>query len=519
MDNKKKKRKKDDFKKVVVSSATYDTVQLYGSAAKQHYVAYSGVDNETGKVLQKGLKQISKSKVNPNDEFRNVTQQAGYSAEVKSVARENAENIINGDKTRVIRTDDKGRVNDPLFDTVKLDENGDIIEGSGVQLKFIGESEKDPERIENAKRAFRKLNSKKFDKYFENNAKIEVPSDQYEKIIQEADSKLNELSKQLEKQKELGNTDKIEEIRQKIEKVKKIKKSLKKSSISTSEAIEARKNPELSTAKDVAKLSHGAGVKAAKSAAVIGGSISIVKNVVAVYKGEIEGDQAFINVAKETAVTATMGYATGFSGAAIKGAMQNTKSNSLRTLSKTNLPATLVSLTITTGKTLNRYFNGEIDGVQCLQDLGESGTGMLSSAMFSAIGQVAIPIPVVGAIIGGMVGYALSSASYDILMKSLNDAKMAREERVRVEKACEEHIKLIKEYRLEIENLINEYLSESMTDFRCSFDAVKKSLDIGDVDGFIEGTNQIIVDFGGTPSFSDIEDFNFKMENGITFKL
>ncbi len=513
------KKRKDDIKNVAVASAQFETVQRHGSAIKQHFVAYTGVDNEAGKTLHNGLKQISKFKVNPNDEFKNIHQQAGYSAEVKSVARENAKNIINGDKTRVIRTDDMGRVNDPLVDTFKLDENGNIIDGSGAQLKFLGASEKDPEHIKDAERAFEKLNSKKFDKYFENDVKIEVPSDQYDKLIDEANSQIDKLSKQLDKQKELGNTEKIEAIKQKIAKVKKIKKSLRKSSVSSSEAIEARKNPELSTAKDVARLSHDAGVTAAKSAAVIGGSVSIIKNIVAVYKGEIEGDEAIVNVAKDTATTAVVGYATGFSGSAIKGAMQNAKSTSLKALSKTNLPATLVSLTVSTGKTLNRYFNGEIDGVQCLQDLGESGTGMLSSAMFSAIGQVVIPIPVVGAMIGGMVGYALSSVSYGILMQSLNEAKMAREERRRVEEACEEHIRMIRQYRFEIENLINEYLSESVSIFRGSFNAVKESLDIGDVDGFIKGTNKIVEGFGGSPLFSDMEDFELKMESDTTFVL
>ncbi|NLB80780.1 MAG: hypothetical protein GX800_04030 [Clostridiaceae bacterium] len=44
------------------------------------------------------MEKIASSKVNPDYRDTNVKQQAGFSAEVKTVARENAEKIIAGDK-------------------------------------------------------------------------------------------------------------------------------------------------------------------------------------------------------------------------------------------------------------------------------------------------------------------------------------------------------------------------------------------------------------------------------------
>ena len=126
MDNN-KKRKEDDLLCAGISGAAFETIQRYGEAAKQHYVSYSGVDNETGKTLVKGLQQISEEKINPDYEFQNIHQQAGFSAEIKDVARSNADSIVKGETTRKIRTDDLGRVNDPLYDTVSINENGSII--------------------------------------------------------------------------------------------------------------------------------------------------------------------------------------------------------------------------------------------------------------------------------------------------------------------------------------------------------------------------------------------------------
>ena len=117
-----KERRQKDILKAGIAGASYETVQRYGSAVKEHYVAFSGKDYENNKNLMKGLRQISEQKINPDYEYQNIHQQAGFSAEVKEVARYNAEKIINGDRTRKIRTDDMGKINDPLYDTFIIDE-------------------------------------------------------------------------------------------------------------------------------------------------------------------------------------------------------------------------------------------------------------------------------------------------------------------------------------------------------------------------------------------------------------
>lgn len=520
MNEKEEKRyKREDLLNAGVAGAAYETVQRYGEAAKQHYVAYSGVDNETGNALAKGLKQISKEKINPDNRFQNIHQQAGFAAEIKDVARSNAESIINGDPGRKIRTDDLGRVNDPIYDTVTIDANGNIVDGSGTQMKFLGASESDPSGAGAAARALKKLQSVKFEKYLDRDVKIGVPSDQYDEIIQEANAKIESLSRQLERQRNAGNTEQIQKLQKRIEKLEKIKKNLRKSSVSSKEAVFARLHPELSTAMDVAKISHRAGVQAAEMGALIGGSVSIVKNLASVCKGETEPEEAVLNVAKDTATTAAVGYGTGFTGTTLKGAMQNSKSEYMRALSKTNVAGTVVAVSVAATKTMTRYFKGEIDGVECLETLGEQGTGMVSSAMFSVVGQAVIPIPVVGGLIGGMVGYALSSATYGVLVQALREEKLAHEQRMQIEAACREHIKMIREYRAEMESIINGYLIESMDVFRESFAGIKNALEIGDVDWFIESANTITESFGGKSSFSSMEDFNSKMIAGSTFKL
>lgn len=518
--------KKDEKERSIINAglagAQAETVQRYGAAVKEHIVAYTGEDHEAGKELAKGLKSISESKLNPNDKARNIKQQAGFSAEVKTEARENAEKIIHGNKaSRSTRTDDmlkqpdgKGRTvggkNEQLYDIAEINRDGVYIEGSGRQLKYVGG---------NADGCYQKLLGKKFDKYREADVPIEIPSDFYDDVKSKLNNRIDSLERQIHKAEEKGNSELAEKHRSQLAKVEKTRNSLKKGKLTNNEAIEARLHPMVSTAKDIAKISHRAGMEAAKYGAAFGGGISIVQNLVAVVRGEKEPGEAVSDVAKDTVSFAAINYGTVFTGSTIKGIMQNAKSQSVQVLSKTNLPGIVVTVTLSAAKTMKRYYTGEIDGVECFEELGEQGTGMISSALFATIGQIAIPIPVIGGLIGGMLGYAIASASYGTLLGALKEADLAHKERVRIEQECEQQIQLIKEYRKEIESLIEECLSSNMTVFQESFAGIKNALNIGDVDGFIMSANTITQSLGKETLFRSISELDDLMADDKLIKF
>lgn len=516
-----KKDKQDDLLRAGISGASYETIQRFGSAAKEHLVGLSGIDNETGTHLQKSLKSIQAQGTNDEYAFSIRQQKAGWAAEVKDTASSNAENIIAGKNDRKIRHDDLPNTpaNHPLFDHVEVDSEGNIIADSGSQMKFIGASASDPTGVGNAERALKKLQSKGFQKYIDNDVKIEVPKDEYQQMLDKATEEIGSLQRRLERARANGNDKIVKTLEKKIDNLNKLKKNLRPSKLTRKQSLEAVDNPELSTIKSVANISHRAGMRTAETAAIIGGSASLVRNIVGMCKGEVEADEAALNVVKDTAQSAMVGYGTGFAGTAIKGALQNSVSEYTRALAKTNVAGTIVTVTVSASKTLSKYFKGEIDGTQCLEDLGEQGTGMIAASMFTVIGQVAIPIPVAGGLIGGMVGYALSSAAYGVLMNSLKEAKLAHEERVLIEKASEEHIKMIQGYRTQMDEIIEEYLSGVMEIFNDSFCGIKNALGIGDVDLLIEKANDLTASLGGNKPFETMEEFNNKMLLGETFKI
>ena len=192
---------------------------------------------------------------------------------------------------------------------------------------------------------------------------------------------------------------------------------------------------------------------------------------------------------------------------------------SVQALSKTNLAGVLAVTVKVTAKTMQRYYKGELTGAECFEELGEQGTGMVASSVFTVVGQAAIPIPVVGGIIGSMLGYALATASYGALLDTQKQAALAHEERVRIEAECEEHIHLIRAYRLEVETLTREYLLAQQGEFHRAFDDLKEAFALGDVDGFIRGANAITQATGKEAQFETMDEFNALMNSDIAFKL
>lgn len=528
MSEEKKREEKEDslkskgLKQAALNGAAVETVQRYGSAVKEYGTAWSGMDNEAGKKLAKGLKDIAKSRVDQDYKDANIKQQSGFSAEGLDTADTNAEHIIRKSPVRKVRTDDLkqrvdphsgkpvGGTNDTLFDHVELDKNGNIIPGSAAQMKFVGKD---------AKAAYNKLMSAKYQKYFDADAKMEVPSDYYDELHRINENRLASLEQQHRQAKASGKGETADGIQKKIEKCRQLKRNLKKSTVSSQEALQARTKPLLTTAGRMAKVAHRAGAEQAKMGAAIGGGISLIKNTVAVINGDKTAEEAAWDMCKETGQAAIASYATGFSGSLIKGTMQNAGSSGIRSLSKTNLPAVMLTATLDMGKAFKGWLSGEIDGVQCLEALGQSGVNQLSSAMFATIGQIAIPIPVVGGIIGAMAGCALSSACYSEVVTALKEARLAHEERLRVEAQCKKLIEMIRAYRLQAEAMVESYLCDHLQTFNQGFQEISSSLKTNDIDGFMAANATIQAKLAHQPSFSSFSEFDALMQNNIPLKL
>ncbi len=502
---KKDREKKQQYSNITdaaIMGSTSEESALYASANREHFSAWDR------------LEEISKRKINPNYINQNINQQAGYSAEIKEQAHVNANNILAGKRERVCQYDDlsseqKAQVkklfpnhatpskNHELMDYISVDEKGNVIPGTAVQSKFVGR---------NGAECFEKFLSKYYEKYLKNGMKMEIPKDFFGDFQKEANIKIKSLESRIAKQKSFGNFQKAAHLEEKLQKCKTIKAHTRPASTTKKEAIEARLNPKLSTAKDVASVSHQAGMNAAQTDALIGGCVSLVTNIYECIANGKDPIKALNHTAIATLKGGAFSYCSAFASSSLGGLMQSSANKVIQSLGKGSVPAMIVSVVATNATILGRYFSGKIDKAELLKQLGKANTTLVSSGAMAFAGQALIPIPVVGALIGGFVGAVLSETCLNSLLKAREEAKLACQRRIEIEKECREIIKLLEAYQNQFKEVFEKYFHETTKFFNQSSDELERALYAGDADLAIGVNNKIQERLGQKPLFNNKQE-------------
>lgn len=453
----------ENLEKNTIAGATAETVSRYGSAGAEFLKGLRGIDYETGQKFDRSLLDISEYAGN------NIKQQAGFSAEIDSVSRKNAEAIIEGKANRFSRSEDISSYgkNHNVVDIVELLDGKEI---STSQMKFVTDTDKLLKRI-----ACGEGGGKNDYSRYMGVDKLEVPTEQVEKMKETCRQEAKKLTEQAKKLRQKGDLERAAKLEDQAKNYSQLEGKIADSGLTTDEAIALRLNPTWETAKNIAAISHRAGIEGAKFGAAIGGGISLISNIVSVYSGDKEFSDALTDVSLDTLKATSVGYATGFAGSTIKSLMQQSQHTALRSLSKTGLPAMIISACISTGKSVNKFINDEISQSELMQEMGLTVSSMLSASMFTVLGQMAIPIPVLGGLIGGMVGSALAGTFYQGYFAALQDAKLSAKRRLMLEIQCEASIRLARNYQQRLNQLFTTKLIQLNEESKSLFSILNDS--------------------------------------------
>ncbi|MGL2551603.1 hypothetical protein ACOWOU_01685 [Helicobacter pylori] len=502
---KKDREKKQQYSNITdatIMGSTGEESALHASANREHFSAFDR------------LEEISKRKVNPNYIKQNINQQAGYSAEIKEQAHVNVHNILAKKGERVWQYDDlssrqKAQVkklfpnhatpskNHEIVDYISVDEKGNIIPGTAVQSKFVGR---------NGEECFKKLLSKDYEKYFENGAKMKIARNHYGDFQRAVNTRIKSLESQIAKQKGLGDFQKAAHLEEKLQKCKTIKAHTRPASVTKAEAIEARLNPNLSTAKDVASVSHQAGMNAAQTGAWIGGGVSLATNVYECVANGKDPIKAIKHTAIVTLKGGTLSYGSAFASSSLGGWMQSSANKIIQSLGKGSAPAMIVWAGVANATILGRYLSGKIDETELLKQLGKANTTLVSSGAMAFAGQALIPIPVVGALVGGFVGAILSETFFNAFLKASEEAKLARQRRIEIERECRESIRQLEMYQNQFKEVFEQYFHETTKFFNQSFNELWRASYTGDADLSIGVNNKIQERLGQKPLFDNKQE-------------
>ncbi|GAA9543559.1 hypothetical protein HpHA4_06300 [Helicobacter pylori] len=387
-----------------------------------------------------------------------------------------------------------------------MDRNGNVISNTLTQSKFVGR---------NGAECFEKFLSKDYEKYLKNGVKMEITKDFFGDFQKEANIKIKSLESHIAKQKSFGDFQKAAKLKEKLQKCKTIKANTRSASITKEEVIYARNHPTLSTAKDVANLSHQAGMNAMQTGALIGGVVSLATNIYECLANGKDPKKAIKHTAIATLKGGVLSYGSAFASSSLGGLMQSSTNKIIQSLGKGSVPTMIVGVVMANVTILTRFISGKIDGEEILKRLWKANTTLISSGAMAVAGQALIPIPVVGTLIGGFVGAALSEAFFNAL--NSKKVELARQRRIEIEKECRESIRLLEMYRNQFKEVFEQYFHETTKFFNQGFDKLERVLYAGDADLAIGVNNKIQERLGQKALFDNKQEgWNFITSRGRT---
>ena len=167
------------------------------------------------------------------------------------------------------------------------------------------------------------------------------------------------------------------------------------------------------------------------------------------------------------------------------------------------------------------YFTKQIDADEFLIRMSRTGIGEVGVKVMKAFNidpQNFTSDPQM------LLNFAAPIMAYQGLMgayreycKALDDLRLARESRMRVEAECQRSIDMIRAYRMEAEQRVSEYMNEHLDAFQSGFAAMDQAILANDPDGYIAGNVQIQQMLGAEIQFTNQEEFDALMDSDEDF--
>ena len=283
----------------------------------------------------------------------------------------------------------------------------------------------------------------------------------------------------------------------------------KQKAIETSRSAKKNVNKKLakSTIKNVAETGHSAGMAGAEYSGVNAATTAGILNMVAVIKGEKTAQEALEDTAVTSGKAAAMGYVMSGGGTILSQSLSSSSSKFIEALYNSNVPGKVITAVMLTGDVLKRYGEGEISTQECILELGEKGISYAAVGYTSAVGQTVIPIPIVGAAVGALVGEVLISKYYNALVDALRTKELEHQERQRIIRECRIAAQQAREFQKELESYLAAYFKEYQDCFNEALYEIHNAYQMGDADGIIAGANQITRKLGGEVYYENVAGF------------
>lgn len=261
------------------------------------------------------------------------------------------------------------------------------------------------------------------------------------------------------------------------------------------------------TVGNIVDTGHKAGTSGAVNAGAMTGVMSGIMNFVDVVKGEKDVGEAISDIVVDTGKAAATGYVMSSGLTVVCHTLSKSSSEFIHALTQSNIPGKVITAVTATGDTLKRYASGEITTQECLLELGDKGLSTITTGYSMAVGQALIPIPVVGAAVGALVGSVMTSKYCGELMNTLRIKELEHQERLRIIAECEQATAQARAFREELESYLEAYFKDYQDCFDDALSEIQFGYQTGDAESMVSGANKITQKLGGQVRYKTMGEF------------
>lgn len=194
----------------------------------------------------------------------------------------------------------------------------------------------------------------------------------------------------------------------------------------------------------------------------------------------------------------------------------------VKAIGKRSPHVAIATALVDTQESFRAYLKGDISKEKLFEKISHTAVTTTSAFYYAGLGQAAIPIPVVGALVGAGVGYFVGNMLTQSGLIALGDSQIVREAKERrqaVQTICNTLVPEIKKSRIQLEKYIDKYFSDRKKEFSQSFNILDNSLIEWDPDKFAAGLERINNQFGASLQFKTFDEFDEFMKSDETFKF
>ena len=194
----------------------------------------------------------------------------------------------------------------------------------------------------------------------------------------------------------------------------------------------------------------------------------------------------------------------------------------LHELANDEFAETVIASVKQASDTVKAYVNGKLEVSEFIQQLGMN----FETAGFNVLGAYGYDKEQLAKLTNAfrnaqwfMVSEICFSEVYKILKQVDEEAQAQHELRIRIEEECSKSIEMMKRHRMEMNQLVDTYLSEHHETFANALDTMEKAILDQDVNGYIRGNTEIQKMLGYEVQFSNEDEFDALMNSDEAFKL